>query len=464
MNLRTYRARTMGDCLAEVKKDLGKDAVILHTRSYKVGGVLGLGAKPMVEVTASSGGAAAGPPRKSANIAALRAYSPQPAAAAPFRPLVDRAARNAAVRNESSVNTAIAELPPEPAPPRAVERMPVMRTGPAEPPPVATIAEAKPQAGLTEEIASLKRMLGQVLQCSRQTALRVSREPGSGFAPSTVPDAVFQHYLRLLESDIAHELADEVMARIQADIAPPRCEDEATVRAAVVRALAALIPADIESPRPSDNRPLTLALIGPTGVGKTTTVAKLAATFKLRQNKRVGLITSDTYRIAAVDQLRTYAEIIGLPLKVAMTPADMSACCQSLADCDIILLDTAGRSQRDAGRLDELRQFIDAARPHQTHLVLSSVASEAVLLEAAARFGPVHPDRLIFTKLDEAVKLGVLFTVAHRVGLPLSFITTGQEVPDHIEPGRPERLAELLVESPDRSRAGGVALSGAMLR
>src|SRR4030095_6740556 len=100
-----------------------------------------------------------------------------------------------------------------------------------------------------------------------------------------------------------------------------------------------------------------------------------------------------------------------------MSPSEMSAACQGLADCDVILIDTAGRSQRDAGRLDELRQFIGAAKPHQTHLVLSSTANQAVLLEAAERFAQVSPDRVIFTKLDEAVNFGVILTVARRLPL-----------------------------------------------
>lgn len=474
MNLRTYRARTMGDCLAEVKKDLGKDAVILHTRTYKVGGVLGLGAKPMVEVTASDG--ASQPPRKkSGNIAALRAYTAAAGSPDGVKADVDRAARNAAARNESSVTLAVTpELVPECDPPVVVtipQRLPVVRTGPVPEPaprtdstvretPLPEVrlreqavrdeplrARTEADSGLGGEIATLKRMMGQVLQCSRQTAVRVARDSGSGFAPSALPDSLFQHYLCLLDSDLLPEIADDVIARVREEVPANRLDEEDVVRPAVIRALGRLLPVETgPAGAPTDGRPLTLALVGPTGVGKTTTIAKLAATFKLRQGKRVGLITSDTYRIAAVDQLRTYAEIIGLPLKVAMSPADMASSCQSLDDCDVILVDTAGRSPRDAGRLDELRQYIDAAQPHHTHLVLSSVSSQAVLLEAAGRFLPIKPDRVIFTKIDEAVTHGVLFSVARRINLPLSYITTGQEVPDHIEPGSSQRLAELLLE------------------
>jgi flagellar biosynthesis protein FlhF len=426
MNLRTYRARTMGDALAEVKKDLGRDAVILHTRTYKVGGWLGFGGRPMVEVTASD---AVNVPQRA------RRSSPEP---------------------QRAVSAAAAKAYGAPAQPAPVPE-PVLAGGPSEDgsglkavvqaalsaqPSTAVLAPA-----LETEIAAIKRMVGQVLQCSRHTALRVGE--GSGGVPGgAMPDALSQHYLRLIEGEVAAEIADEVIAAVRDELTPAELSDGAIVQQTILRHLAGMIPADAEVPKAQarDGRPLTIALVGPTGVGKTTTVAKLAAAYKLRHGKRVGLVTSDTYRIAAVDQLRTYAEIIGLPLKVALSPTEMATVCQGLADCDVILIDTAGRSQRDAGRLDELRQFISAAKPHQTHLVLSSTASQAVLIEAAERFAQVKPDRVIFTKLDEAVNFGVILTVARRLTLKLSYVTTGQEVPDHIEVGRPDRLARLLLE------------------
>jgi flagellar biosynthesis protein FlhF len=285
-------------------------------------------------------------------------------------------------------------------------------------------------------------MVSQVLRHSRHA-----------LAPGLDHDALSAHYLRLLEADVAAEIADEVMSRVRDELSTGEMRDEGLVRETLLRHLAAVIPTDDAIPRPAaedDGRPLTIALVGPTGVGKTTTIAKLAAAYKLRHAKKVALVTIDTYRIAAVDQLRTYAEIIGLPLKVALTPTDMAAACESLADHDVILIDTAGRSPADAGRLCELRQFIAAARPHQTHLVLSGTSSEAVMIDAAAKFSAVTPDRVIFTKLDEAVNYGVLFGVARRIALRLSYVTTGQEVPDHIEMGRPDRLARLVL---DGSRA-----------
>jgi flagellar biosynthesis protein FlhF len=199
-------------------------------------------------------------------------------------------------------------------------------------------------------------------------------------------------------------------------------------------------------PQPSqDGRPRTIALVGPTGVGKTTTIAKLAATYKLKQNLRVGLITMDTYRIAAVDQLRTYAGIIGVPLQVALSPNDLKTSLHACADCDVVLLDTAGRSPRNDQKLEELSVFLRSAQPHEVHLVLSSTCTQSVLMDAVERFSKIRTDRIIFTKLDEAVTFGVLLNVARKVNKRLSYLTTGQDVPHQIEPGRPERLAELVV-------------------
>ncbi len=431
MTLKTYRARTMGDALAEVKKDLGKDAVILHTRTYRIGGWLGLGGKPMVEITASNkANQPLARPRRSQ-------AGPEPAS----RPFVAAAAKAYGMPVRAAP-APMQRIEPE----SAAESAPAQTATAASPSPVPA-AGTRLVGAMDEELAAIKRMVGQVLQCSRHTALRVGSDgTGPGIA---MPDVLSQHYLRLMEQEVAAEIADEVIAHVRDELSPAELSDASIVRQTLLRHLAAMIPADDQTARPGqarDGRPLTIALIGPTGVGKTTTVAKLAASYKLRHGKRVGLVTTDTYRIAAVDQLRTYAEIIGLPLKVAMSPPEIASVCQSLSECDVILIDTAGRSQRDAGRLDELAEFISAASPHQVHLVLSSAASESVLLEAAKKFGQVKPDRVIFTKLDEAVNFGVLVSVARKVALKLSFVTTGQEVPDHIEVGRPDRIARLLLE------------------
>ena len=291
---------------------------------------------------------------------------------------------------------------------------------------------------MQEELCAIKDMVGQVLQ---------RQQRGGQAAPPTMPPKLFDMYLKLIAQDLSEELADDVVRGVGEELSEEEMQDEGVVTRCVRRHLGRFIPtaeqAVAEVSR--DGRPLTIALIGPTGAGKTTTLAKLAASFKLRQNKRVGLITADTYRIAAVDQLRTYANIIGVPIKVALTPADMCEALHELSECDVVLIDTAGRGQNDTQRLDELHRMIDAADPHEVHLVLSSTASEKVLVQEAEAFSMIGADKILLTKLDEAVSFGLLVNVMRRVGKKLSFLTTGQEVPDHIEVGRADRLAELIL-------------------
>lgn len=431
MRLKTYRARTMADAFAQVKKDLGKNAVILHTRSYKVGAFLGMFGRPMVEITASDDVQAVGPRQvrsmASGGLQPTRlAENPATSrsdAAAPKRASVVARAYGAA-----EPGGAVALLEPEPS------------VSPAREPAKALLSDPTSTDAVRGELAAIKRMVGQVLQ---------ARGAGPATPSIAMPEALLKHYMMLLENEVARELADEVTAAIRDELTPAELTDDQIVRQAVLRRLESMIPvaADVARPqRPADGRPLTIALIGPTGVGKTTTIAKLAATYRLRHGRKVALITSDTYRIAAVDQLRTYATIIGIPLSVALTPCEMRAAIEEHAAADVILIDTAGRSPSDGRRLNELRDFLDAARPHQTHLVLSSVASEAALLRTAERFSPLAPGMVIFTKLDEAASLGVLVNVARRTKARLSYVTTGQEVPDDIEPSRPDRIARLVLD------------------
>ncbi len=159
----------------------------------------------------------------------------------------------------------------------------------------------------------------------------------------------------------------------------------------------------------------------------------------------MGLITVDTYRIAAVEQLRTYADIIDLPMQVVATANDMRQAVRGMADLDLILLDTAGRSPKDEVKLNELAELLEQAQPHEVHLVLSSVANAAVLAGTAERFAEVGTTALVLTKLDEAAGLGNLFPLLRDGGLPLSYVTNGQNVPDDIAPADARRLAAEMV-------------------
>jgi flagellar biosynthesis protein FlhF len=184
-----------------------------------------------------------------------------------------------------------------------------------------------------------------------------------------------------------------------------------------------------------------VALVGPTGVGKTTTVAKLAARYSLTERKQVGLITMDTYRIGAVEQLKTYARVMGLPIEVAQTPEEMALAVSRFRDKDLVLIDTIGRSPQKSLHLAEIKSFLNAAEPTETHLVLSAPCGLGYLFQTAERFSMLGTNRLIITKLDEMPRWGVIASLVDRTGLPVSFLTDGQEVPRNLRSANADEIA-----------------------
>ncbi|MEX0886477.1 MAG: flagellar biosynthesis protein FlhF [Phycisphaeraceae bacterium] len=486
MNLKTVTARTMHEALGEVRRLLGANAVILHTRSYKHGGILGVGARTYVEVTAADGRELGRKQRKTqddrrrellaeARRAQQRRSPAKPMEADPWASTASQPARPelagdlirrtyAAARADVSTpkptdanpwTLASTDADPTPHPVRVREAQHVSAPGNESPPAVAPNqqSEASNQQSpalfdprqITDEMRAIKRMVARMSQDRRQ------RTTGDTAARSDMPDKLFDQYLSLLEQEVAEELAGEIVDNVRQSLEQSELEDAHACRRAVMKAVAQLMPtddpeSDAAAATPAVKRgPRTIALIGPTGVGKTTTIAKLAATFKLKRQLKVALITIDTYRIAAVDQLRTYAGIIGVPLRVVTSPDEMQRAVQEFADCDAVLIDTAGRSQRDDPRLDELARFIKAADADEVHLVLSSTCTQSVLEDTIERFARIPADRVIFTKLDEAVTFGVVLNVMRKVRKRLSYVTTGQEVPHEIEPGRADRLAALML-------------------
>jgi flagellar biosynthesis protein FlhF len=192
--------------------------------------------------------------------------------------------------------------------------------------------------------------------------------------------------------------------------------------------------------------PYVVPLVGPTGVGKTTTLAKLATTYALTLGRRVGLLTVDTYRVAAVEQLRTYADILSLPLVVAYTPQEVRAALEQLSDCELVLVDTAGRSPRAKAQMEELTTFLAEMGDVHTHLVFSATTRESDLTEIIANFSTHAPlEGLIVTKLDETLSYGCLYNAVRQSGKPIAFVTTGQSVPEDIVIADAACLASYLV-------------------
>jgi flagellar biosynthesis protein FlhF len=248
----------------------------------------------------------------------------------------------------------------------------------------------------------------------------------------------------MIESEVHEELARTLIERLRRAATDAEMADADLLKARLVR----IVQNDICVSGPiqtAAGRRKLVALVGPTGVGKTTTIAKLAAQYRLKERLRVGLITVDTFRIAAVEQLRAYADIIDLPMEVVSSSEEMRPAISRLADLDLILMDTAGRSPRDEPKLQELKAIFAESAPDEVHLVLSATCGTSNLVRMADRFSEVGVTSLLLTKLDESHGLGNLLSLVQRCQIPLSYLTNGQNVPDDIEVADAERLARTMV-------------------
>jgi flagellar biosynthesis protein FlhF len=385
----------MSDALLQVKRDLGRDAVILNTRTVNRGGLWRLGGRRLVEITAT----------KQTNV------------------LHPSARRGNIVRGSDGRG--------------------VQAEGIAVPQPPTVTARDEAVAELRREVGAVRSLVQDLLSESREAHL------------SSVPQDLHQTYLHLIQQEVAAEITAELLRQLRRELNPRQLADQAIVNARLAAYIEAMVPQGGPVVCDRSDRPKVIVLVGPTGVGKTTTIAKLAANFKLREHRSVALVTIDTYRIAAVDQLRTYAQILDVPLKVVLSPTEFRDVISGLRSHDLIFVDTAGRSQNDTIKLNELRGFFDLSKPDEVHLVLAGNCSQKVMLHAANQFGPLGIDRVIFTKLDEAIGFGVMLSVVKQVNSKLSYLTTGQDVPDDIEVGSGRRLAQLIMGSPSLAGAAG---------
>ncbi len=373
----------MNEALALVRRELGPDASVLHTREVRSGGMLSwLNRGRAIEITAS---------------ASLVVPSRLPARA-PAAELKPKAGAIAGIDLDASAAD------------------------------VGALA-------LREKLHAADAGSGPI---------RRPRQPAA-----EIPESLFRLFTDLIEAEMSEELARELLERLQQAMLPADLRRPGAAQARLLDLVEdeLLIAGPIQ---PRAGRRHLVALVGPTGVGKTTTIAKLAAHYRLRERLKVGLITVDTYRIAAVEQLRTYAEIIDLPMEVVATPREMRQAVARLSDLDLVLMDTAGRCPRDEVRIQELKSLLAEAQPDEVQLVLSCVAGAAGLAKNAERFAAVGTTALILTKLDEATGLGNLLPLLRTSRLPVSYLTNGQNVPDDIETALPARLARRVLGIEER--------------
>lgn len=506
MQIKSFKAPTLKEAMANVKSELGVDAVILHTNKIKKGGILGFHAKEIVEVIAAvedepavkeqnpamdtgaaseavlQAAAAARASRNSAPEPELQPMQPQPTGNFTPRNMVSQyqtagtieAISHAMAQNTpsptfgevlASVNKAQEQTGQPVVNEQAASAAPAVDMNPGVEQPVVKEEPVEPVSVAEEKLVSAE---SDAEQLTPEKEVETDSEDATDLDVKEQEILDLQNQLEEMKSMLVemsrnkdeaggipnlqrameaqgisqHVLEDMISKLNGTEILAPQNSIKALkalekyVRKAIRIANGITLYSD---------KPKIVALIGPTGVGKTTTLAKIAAKFVLEEGAKVALITADTYRISAVEQLKTYSDILGLPLEIVYNPQALQEAIEKHRDKQLILLDTAGRSQYNAYQMKELSELLNIDADIEKHLVMSATTKTSDGLELLDNFSLCKPDRVIFTKVDETKTHGIILNILHRRKAALSYLTNGQSVPDDIEPASIEKLAELLL-------------------
>jgi flagellar biosynthesis protein FlhF len=402
MKIKKFAASSMKEALLQIKQELGEDAVILKT-SRAPRKMFSFSGREAIEVTAAiDDSPRAKPPTAAASMSPPKTSDPgiysRPKPLGATAP-VSGAPDLWTVKNPKAAAEANKSLQ---------QRLNVVE--------------------IKEDIRQVSELLNPILH-SKET---VTAEGISG--PWSI---VFN---RLLTSGVDAEIARSMISRVCGCGDISMQEADRRFSEELNRSFPVSGPIKLK-----DKGPLICAFVGPTGVGKTTTLAKLAAHYRLNKNKSVSIISADTYRIAAIEQIRTFADIMNIRMQAVFSPDEAP---EALAACegdDIVFVDTAGRSPNNKDQMRDLGAFMDALHPEEVHLVLSATTKDQDLSDTIAHYRPFGANRVLFTKFDETGRLGNVFNAVVKAGgMPVSYFTFGQSVPDDIELAQPGRFVRRL--------------------
>ena len=328
---------------------------------------------------------------------------------------------------------------------------------PDEKPEVKEEKTGKESAGIEEKIDNLHTLIEQQLKNVMEPDEKED-EPKHPEKPVSEEDRQIMSFMKLIYNTLVNNEVDEKYANELVDEIEKLKKPGVTIDYLLSNIYQRLIlkfgePGRIHT---GEDGARTVFFIGPTGVGKTTTIAKIASQFTVNEKRRVALVTTDTYRIKAAEQLRTYAEILEIPFRVAYNGDDLKGALEEFKDCDFILVDTAGYSPKDKEKRQEMKQLLDEAAkltPAETYLVLSVTTKYRDLLNISDLYREMADYRLIFTKLDETDAYGNMLNIKLHTGAEIAYITDGQDVPDDIEVFNPQSIVRSLLDG-ERSESG----------
>lgn len=399
MIIKKYTAKTENEAVEAAKRELGEGVVVMNVKNVKKKGFLAFLKPPLVEVTV-----------------ALEEESEKYTAAV------------------SAINSVIASSQS-----REAEQDKRVVSAPAE------TAVKKESSAIEEKLDSLQLLLEQQLQKPEE-----DKEEKEGKAEEPKEETETDKFMKLLhrtmlDNEVDEKYASEIIEEIGELNKPNLPFDYALANIYQKMILKFGKPNGIT---PARNGIKLVFFIGPTGVGKTTTIAKIASKFRVDEKKKVALLTADTYRIAAAEQLRTYANILEVPFRVIYTVEELEKAMEDFRDYDYLLVDTAGHSHQNTTQKDNMSEFIhsiDDKVEKEVYLVLSATTKYRDLISIADSYKEMADYKLIFTKLDETTTLGNLMNLRLYTGASLSYVTYGQNVPDDIEDFNPQKTVKRLL-------------------
>jgi flagellar biosynthesis protein FlhF len=395
MRVKKYIVDSMPDALQKIRSDLGKDAVILNTKEIRIGGFLGLFSKKKIEVIAALDTQASASNTKPIAKQEIKA------------PIVQAQATAASVLAQIS-SVAVLDEPLPYVPDVILNHMP----------PIVMDKPVVKEDTVLTEIRQMKEMMSKL--ASRSQFTTDERHP--------ILAALEE---QLIAQEVGPLIVQQVLDRVDEELLGSGDElNKSNVHAIAKTYLLQLIKTDASKHIAADTK--VVHFVGPTGVGKTTTIAKIAAEQVLKHHRKVGFITSDTYRIAAVEQLKTYATILNIPLEVVFSPQDLNKAFMQLKDRDLIFMDTAGRNFRNEMYVSELHSLLQGRGKSETFLVLSLTTKYKDMKVITDNFSKFNLDKVLFTKMDETDSYGSIVNLLNDFPLKLSYVTNGQNVPDDI--------------------------------
>ncbi|SDW27236.1 flagellar biosynthesis protein FlhF [Paenibacillus sp. CF384] len=429
MKVKRYVVNALPEALPMIRNELGVDAIILNTKEIRVGGFLGMFGKKKTEVIAAieAGSKSAPTPKSPPRPQPAKQPTVSPSMMASIGAMSSTAvAEQQTMKEKQLIQEATVQFAPDVT--EAVRVSPAaayeVLTGVQQQQQQSSADNRKPRMTEEELITEIRDMKQWIVRMSKQQKLE------------TRPEALQALQDRLHEQEVSQKLIDQLIEEIEgrlevSDLSNPTTTvDRSTVWLIAEQILLDWLKDFEASVIGRDTH--VIHFVGPTGVGKTTSIAKLAAEQTLKLGRKVGFITSDTYRIAAVDQLRTYATILNVPLEVVFSPSEVSRAFRQLEDRELIFMDTAGRNFRNELYVSEVNSLLQTDRRSETFLVLSLTGKYADMSSVAENFAKYGIDRVLYTKQDETNACGAILNLALEQGLRPTYIAYGQTVPDDI--------------------------------